>query len=194
MASVSTFNRKRKRLVLTISDKLKICQLVRSGRTLQSVADEYDVGKSTVHNIVKSEEKLQAFQKEIKDGDCIKKRKTVKKADLLALDKAVYLWFIQQRCKGTPISGPLLMSKALQLYLSQQKRSWQIWSGLYNITVEILRVLTIKLTQARARTRARTRARARARAMARDRARTTNRPRPRAMVSSRARAWECVYV
>lgn len=88
---------------------------------------------------MKSEDKLQAFQKEISDGDCIKKRKTVKKADLLVLDKAVYLWFIQQRCKGehdwvaclvlwvhmmcclffcagTTISGPLLMSKALQLY------------------------------------------------------------------------------
>ena len=38
--------------------------------------------------------------------------------------------------------------------LSWQKRSWQIWSGLYNITVEILRMLTIKLTQARTRTRA----------------------------------------
>ena len=32
------------------------------------------------------------------------------------------------------------------------KRSWQIWSGLYNITIEILRALIIKLTQARART------------------------------------------
>ena len=89
MASVCTSNRKRKRLVLTISDKLKICQLVKSGRTLQSVADEYDDGKSTFHNIVKSKEKVQAFQTEIKDGDCIKKRRTVKKADLLALDKAV---------------------------------------------------------------------------------------------------------
>ena len=49
-------------------------------------------------------------------------------------------------------------------------------TGLYNITVEILRALTIKLTQVRARARARLRA--------------------RAMVSSRARAraWECVYV
>ena len=62
------------------------------------------------------------------------------------------------------------------------------------ITTEILRALTIKLTQARARTRAM--------AMARDRAmaRTTDRPRlrARAMVSSRARARarasECVYV
>ena len=94
MASVSAC--KRKHVVLTISDKLKICQLVKSGRTFQSVADEYDIGKSTVHNIVKNKEKLYEFQKEIEDGDCIKKRKTVKKADLLALDKAVYLWFVQQ--------------------------------------------------------------------------------------------------
>ena len=92
--------RKRKRVVLTIAEKLKICQLVRGGRTLQSLADEYGVGKSTVHDIVKNEEKLQAFQKEIRDGDCIKKRKTAKRADLSELDKAVYLWFVQQRCKG----------------------------------------------------------------------------------------------
>ena len=72
------------------------------------------------------------------------------------------------------------------MVLSRQKRSWQIWSGLYNnyYNRNIIRALTIKLTQARARTRAM--------AMAR----TTDRPRARAMVSSRARAraWECVYV
>ena len=38
--------------------------------------------------------------KEINEGDCIKKRKTVKRSDFTELDKAVYLWFIQQRCKG----------------------------------------------------------------------------------------------
>ena len=45
-----------------------------------------------------------------------------------------------------------------------------LWSGLYNITVEILRALTIKLTRARART------------MARALARTRDRPRLRARV------------
>ena len=94
MASISA--RKRKRVVVTISDKLKIHQLVKSRRTFQSIVDEYDFGKSTVHNNVKNEEKLHDFQKETEDGDCIKKRKTMKKADLLALDKAVYLWFVQQ--------------------------------------------------------------------------------------------------
>ena len=58
--------------------------------------------------------------------------------------------------------------------MSRQKRSWQIWSDLHNITIEIFRALTIKLTRARARSRDR------ARAMA--------------MVSFKARAWECVYV
>ena len=52
MTSVSASTHKRKRVVLTISDKLKICQLVKGGKALQSIAKEYDVGKSTVHNIV----------------------------------------------------------------------------------------------------------------------------------------------
>ena len=32
------------------------------------------------------------------------------------LDKAVYTWFIQQRSKGAPVSGPLLQEKALQMF------------------------------------------------------------------------------
>ena len=112
---------KRKHVVLMISDKPKVCQLVKSRRTFQSIVDKYDVGKSTVDNIMKIEKKLHDFQNELEDSDCIKKRKTVKKADLLALDKVldkvVYLWFMQQRCKQPPISGPLVMNKACQLYL-----------------------------------------------------------------------------
>ena len=105
-----------KRVVLTIREKLKICELVDSDRSLASVAKDFDVAKSTVHNIVKSKAKLQTFLTEILEGECIKKRKVVRRSDFQELDKAVYLWLIQQRCKGTPISGPLLMSKSLQLY------------------------------------------------------------------------------
>ena len=76
------------------------------------------------------------------------------------------------------------------MVLSRQKRSWQIWSGLYNITIEILRALTIKLTWARARDRPRLRARA----MVSSRARARDRDRPRLRARARARAWECVYV
>ena len=101
-SSSAASGKKRKRDVLTIEDKLKICDLVKNGRSLTSVVAEFNVGKSTVHDIVKNKAKLQTFLTEIQDGDCTKKRWIVIRANLDALDKAVYLWFIQQRCKGTP--------------------------------------------------------------------------------------------
>ena len=66
---------------------------------LTSVAAEFNVGKSTVHDMMKNKAKLQTFLTEVQDGDCIKKRRIVRRANLYALDKAVYLWFVQQRCK-----------------------------------------------------------------------------------------------
>ena len=115
-SAVAAVGKKRKRVVLTIEEKLKVCDLVESGKSLTSVALEFNMLKSTVHDIVKNKEKLRSFLTEVQEGDCIKKRRVVRRADLDKLDKAVYLWFVQQRCKGTPISGPLLMGKALQLY------------------------------------------------------------------------------
>ena len=92
--------KKRKRVVLTIEEKLKICDLMKNGRSLTSVAAEFNVGKSTVHGMMKNKAKLQTFLTVIQDGDCInKKRQIVRRANLDALDKAVYLWFVQQRCK-----------------------------------------------------------------------------------------------
>ncbi len=67
---------------------------------MQSLASEYGIGKSTVHDIVKNGEKLKQFQKEICEGVCVKKRKTMKKSTLDELDHAGYLWFVQQRCEG----------------------------------------------------------------------------------------------
>jgi len=37
---------KRKHVMLTIEDKLRICELVNSGRSLTSIALEFNVGKS----------------------------------------------------------------------------------------------------------------------------------------------------
>ena len=74
--------------LVVVLDKLKICKLSDLGRSLSTIAAEY---KSTVHDIVKSREKLQM---EIEDSDCVKKRKIVSKADYPELYKAVYHWFV----------------------------------------------------------------------------------------------------
>lgn len=43
-----------------------------------------------------------------------KKRKTMKMATNEKLDEAVYLWFVQKRCEGIPLSGPIIKEKAIQ--------------------------------------------------------------------------------
>ena len=48
-SSSAASGKKRKRVVLTIEDKLKICDLVKNGRSLTSVAAEFNVVKSTNH-------------------------------------------------------------------------------------------------------------------------------------------------
>ena len=40
-------------------------------------------------------------------------RHTMKSCIDEALDKALYNWFIQERNRGTPLSGPILKEKAL---------------------------------------------------------------------------------
>lgn len=42
-------------------------------------------------------------------------RKTMKMADDAQLDSALYMWFIQRRSEGVPLSGPMVMEKALLL-------------------------------------------------------------------------------
>ena len=50
-AAAAAAGKKRKRIVLTIEDKLKVCDLVQNGRSLTSVAAEFNTAKSTVHDI-----------------------------------------------------------------------------------------------------------------------------------------------
>ncbi|GFX49379.1 jerky-like protein [Trichonephila clavipes] len=44
-----------------------------------------------------------------------RKEKTTREAHEIALDRALYLWFLQRKSKGDPISDPLLCEKALEL-------------------------------------------------------------------------------
>ena len=46
----------------------------------------------------------------------VKKRCIIEKIQFEDLDKACNIWFLQQRSKGAPVSGPLLQEKALQLF------------------------------------------------------------------------------
>ena len=86
------------------------------GISLASIAEEFGVGKSTVYDLKASRQKVMKFATETQDERCLKKRYIVRKADDDDFDKAIHFWFMQERHKGTPISGVVLMEKAKLLY------------------------------------------------------------------------------
>ena len=52
---------KRKRVVLTIEDKLKVCRLAKQNVPKFVLMNQLKIGKSTLNDILRSEEKLTQF-------------------------------------------------------------------------------------------------------------------------------------
>ena len=52
---------KRKRVVLTVEDKLKVCRLAKQNVPKSVLMNQFKIGKSTLNDILRSEEKLTQF-------------------------------------------------------------------------------------------------------------------------------------
>lgn len=105
---------KRKKVVLSITQKLEIISKLEKDANAKQLAAEYDVGKSTIYDIKKQKEELIRYQEEMGAVNT-KQRKTMKTAANTELDEALYLWFTQRRSQGQPVTGPLLIAKAKML-------------------------------------------------------------------------------
>ena len=80
---------------------------------------KYIIGKSTVNDIVKKEGSLKNFQmgkSELGISNSLKATKTMKGGMYPKLDSALYLRFRQQREKGIPVTGPILLEKATDFH------------------------------------------------------------------------------
>ena len=104
---------KRKRNVLSIDDKLSILSRLDRGAKAAELASEFNVGRSTISDIKSCCHKLQDFKAQFPDTPTSKRRKVMRSAADGKLETAVYTWFVQERSKGSPISGPIIMEKAV---------------------------------------------------------------------------------
>ncbi|KAK3852016.1 hypothetical protein Pcinc_041373 [Petrolisthes cinctipes] len=105
---------KRKHVTLTISDKLKVIKRVECGESRKKIMEDFNIGASTISNIIKAKTKLQRF---VASGQSMMGsdiRKTMKKPKLEELDEAVYTWFTSKRAEGKPVSGLMITEKAKQ--------------------------------------------------------------------------------
>ena len=57
---------KRKRVILNIEEKLKICEAVKNGVPKKIIMNKYELGKSTLNDILRNENKLLTFVNEKK--------------------------------------------------------------------------------------------------------------------------------
>ena len=81
---------------------LEIIDLLQKGVSYSSVADKYGIGQSTIADIKKNEGKLRSFKQRMTEmglKDVKATCKTMKVGAHEKLDKALYIWFWQQREK-----------------------------------------------------------------------------------------------
>ena len=93
---------KRKRVCLTVDDKIKILHDVKSGASYSVIEERYGVGRSTISDIKKNESQIMSFKRRAFDEGLPTSAKTMKVGEDERLDQSVYLWFRQQREKGGP--------------------------------------------------------------------------------------------
>ena len=109
---------KRKRSVVTFEKKLEIIAHMMKGKSGRALSELCSIPKSTIGDICKDREKIEGHDSASECPSLMKKRRIVREANFEKNDQACHLWFLQQRSKGAPISGPLLREKALLLSIT----------------------------------------------------------------------------
>lgn len=107
---------KHKRVVLGLEKKIEIVKSLRKGEITTGIALNYGVGRTTVNDIKCNAEKIElhVWKMLSTDGD-VKNRKTMKPAKYEQLDEAVYRWFIQAFSQGIPLSGSIIVTRAIEI-------------------------------------------------------------------------------
>lgn len=114
MEPTTSSGTKRNRVVLSLEKKLEIIKELKKGATPTALSIRYDVPRQTISDLKKKADEIETFTSQMESVDSrARNRKTMKKAENDALDKALYLWFVQKRSEGIPLSGPIIAEKAL---------------------------------------------------------------------------------
>lgn len=111
------FKVKRVRAPLSVKDKLKVIDMLKSGNSQRKIAIEFDISKSQVQQIGKNQDEI---LKGVDSGDLKLSAKVTKnRSENKELDDAVYTWFTEMRnpkfrCKPLSISRAHIQARALR--------------------------------------------------------------------------------
>ncbi|KAK9753286.1 Tc5 transposase DNA-binding domain [Popillia japonica] len=104
---------KRKRVVISLQEKLKAVRRLDNGDLLKNIANDLGVGVRTVAEWRKNREKLEKWCSVLSSPTPA--RKSMKRGEYEKVDDSLFLWFTQNRERGIPTSGTILKQKAMSL-------------------------------------------------------------------------------
>lgn len=105
---------KRKHSSCTLKDKLEVLKRLDKGESGTKLAVEFGVGKATISDWKKNRSKIEQFCATTSEKT-LEERHTSKVSQFDKIDEALFIWFSQERQRGTPLSGPLIQEKAVHL-------------------------------------------------------------------------------
>ncbi|XP_008581406.1 PREDICTED: jerky protein homolog [Galeopterus variegatus] len=120
---------KRKRVVLTLKEKIDICTRLEKGESRKALMQEYNVGMSTLYDIKAHKAQLLRFFANSDSNKALEQRRTLHTPKLEHLDRVLYEWFLVKRSEGVPVSGPMLIEKAKDFYEQMQLTEPCVFSG-----------------------------------------------------------------
>ena len=100
------------RHTLTLSEKIQLIHENEDNSSYRTLADKYKISIGSVSNIIKR--KVQYMEGYEQNENSTKKRNSRNEYSQ-QFDQKVYEWFVTQRSKNIPISGPLLQERARQI-------------------------------------------------------------------------------
>lgn len=109
-------DKKRKQVSVSMEQKLDALKRLENGESVNKIALELNVGRSTVLGWKKKKSDIESWCVKRICTESIKERKTMKCSEYEKVSEALYQWFRVQRDMGTPISGPILQEKAIKFY------------------------------------------------------------------------------
>ena len=112
----TTSSKKRKHQAISLELKLNIIAELLKGKSQRLVSDIFQLSKSTINDIWRQREKIEQHITSCDNPTLVKKRCIVRHVYFPELDKVCHIWFLQQRSKSAPVSGPILQEKSLQLF------------------------------------------------------------------------------
>lgn len=107
----------KKRVSLTIEKKIEIIQRHEKGETQRSLSQEYNVGRTTISDILKRKYKFFKFMSMNADKEeNLKRRRTLRRTVHKVLEDKLLDWYNVSRQQGGYISGPMISARAQELH------------------------------------------------------------------------------